>query len=36
MSPARPDVVFDSNGLATVVVQDRVSGDVLMVAHADA
>jgi phosphoribosyl-ATP pyrophosphohydrolase/phosphoribosyl-AMP cyclohydrolase len=36
MSLSGPEVVFDSNGLATVVVQDRVSGDVLMVAHADA
>lgn len=36
MSAATPDVVFDANGLATVVVQDRVSGDVLMVAHANA
>jgi phosphoribosyl-ATP pyrophosphohydrolase/phosphoribosyl-AMP cyclohydrolase len=31
-----PEVAFDANGLATVVVQDRVSGDVLMVAHANA
>jgi phosphoribosyl-ATP pyrophosphohydrolase/phosphoribosyl-AMP cyclohydrolase len=36
MSVASSDVVFDTNGLATVVVQDRVSGDVLMVAHANA
>ena len=36
MSVALPGVVFDANGLATVVVQDRASGDVLMVAHADA
>ena len=27
---------FDAAGLLTVVVQDRVSGDVLMVAHANA
>jgi phosphoribosyl-ATP pyrophosphohydrolase/phosphoribosyl-AMP cyclohydrolase len=31
-----PAVVFDANGLVPVVVQDRESGDVLMVAHADA
>ena len=31
-----PDVVFDAAGLVTVVVQDRASGDVLMVAHANA
>ncbi len=36
MTLAVPDVVFDANGLATVVVQDRASGDVLMVAHANA
>jgi phosphoribosyl-ATP pyrophosphohydrolase/phosphoribosyl-AMP cyclohydrolase len=36
MSAAPPEVVYDANGLATVVVQDRVSGDVLMVAHANA
>jgi phosphoribosyl-ATP pyrophosphohydrolase/phosphoribosyl-AMP cyclohydrolase len=36
MSTGTPDVVFDANGLATVVVQDRQSGDVLMVAHANA
>ena len=36
MTVAVPDVVFDANGLATVVVQDRASGDVLMVAHANA
>jgi phosphoribosyl-ATP pyrophosphohydrolase/phosphoribosyl-AMP cyclohydrolase len=31
-----PEVVFDANGLLPVVVQDRASGDVLMVAHANA
>jgi phosphoribosyl-ATP pyrophosphohydrolase/phosphoribosyl-AMP cyclohydrolase len=31
-----PDVVFDESGLVPVVVQDRKSGDVLMVAHANA
>lgn len=31
-----PDVAFDAAGLVTVVVQDRASGDVLMVAHANA
>jgi phosphoribosyl-ATP pyrophosphohydrolase/phosphoribosyl-AMP cyclohydrolase len=36
MTTATPDVAFDANGLATVVVQDRASGDVLMVAHANA
>jgi phosphoribosyl-AMP cyclohydrolase / phosphoribosyl-ATP pyrophosphohydrolase len=36
MSPEAPDMVFDANGLATVVVQDRASGDVLMVAHTNA
>jgi phosphoribosyl-AMP cyclohydrolase / phosphoribosyl-ATP pyrophosphohydrolase len=36
MSVALPEVAYDANGLATVVVQDRVSGDVLMVAHANA
>lgn len=36
MSVRVPDVVFDANGLVPVVVQDRASGDVLMVAHADA
>jgi phosphoribosyl-ATP pyrophosphohydrolase/phosphoribosyl-AMP cyclohydrolase len=36
MSTRVPDVTFDANGLATVVVQDRTSGEVLMVAHANA
>jgi phosphoribosyl-AMP cyclohydrolase / phosphoribosyl-ATP pyrophosphohydrolase len=36
MSTATPEVAFDANGLVTVVVQDRASGDVLMVAHANA
>jgi phosphoribosyl-AMP cyclohydrolase / phosphoribosyl-ATP pyrophosphohydrolase len=36
MSVAEPEVAFDASGLATVVVQDRQSGDVLMVAHANA
>jgi len=36
MSVRVPDVVFDANGLVPVVVQDRASGDVLMVAHANA
>jgi phosphoribosyl-ATP pyrophosphohydrolase/phosphoribosyl-AMP cyclohydrolase len=35
MTIAVPNVVY-ANGLATVVVQDRASGDVLMVAHANA
>jgi phosphoribosyl-ATP pyrophosphohydrolase/phosphoribosyl-AMP cyclohydrolase len=36
MSTVLPDIAYDANGLATVVVQDRISGDVLMVAHANA
>ena len=36
MSVAPLEMAFDANGLATVVVQDRASGDVLMVAHANA
>jgi phosphoribosyl-AMP cyclohydrolase / phosphoribosyl-ATP pyrophosphohydrolase len=36
MSTAPLEVAFDANGLATVVVQDCASGDVLMVAHANA
>jgi phosphoribosyl-AMP cyclohydrolase / phosphoribosyl-ATP pyrophosphohydrolase len=33
---ATEDLKFDERGLVTVVVQDRASGDVLMVAHANA
>jgi phosphoribosyl-ATP pyrophosphohydrolase/phosphoribosyl-AMP cyclohydrolase len=33
---AIPEVAFDANGLVAVVAVDHVSGDVLMVAHADA
>lgn len=33
---ATEDLKLDQNGLVTVVVQDRASGDVLMVAHANA
>jgi phosphoribosyl-ATP pyrophosphohydrolase/phosphoribosyl-AMP cyclohydrolase len=37
MSLALPEgIVFDANGLVPVVVQDRASGDVLMVAYANA
>jgi len=36
MKVAASDVAFDASGLVTVVVQDRLSGDVLMVAHANA
>lgn len=36
MSVAIPEPVYDSNGLVTVVAQDRRSGDVLMVAWANA
>ena len=36
MTTEAPVVAFDASGLATVVVQDRASGDVLMVAHANA
>jgi phosphoribosyl-ATP pyrophosphohydrolase/phosphoribosyl-AMP cyclohydrolase len=36
VSVAVPEVTFDANGLVPVVVQDRASGDVLMVAHANA
>ena len=35
--PGMPeDLAYDENGLVTVVAQDRASGDVLMVAHANA
>lgn len=30
-----PEPAFDANGLVSVVVQDRVTGDVLMLAHAN-
>jgi phosphoribosyl-AMP cyclohydrolase / phosphoribosyl-ATP pyrophosphohydrolase len=36
VSVALPEVAFDASGLVPVVVQDRASGDVLMVAHANA
>lgn len=36
MSVAIPEPVYDANGLVTVVAQDRRSGDVLMVAWANA
>jgi phosphoribosyl-ATP pyrophosphohydrolase/phosphoribosyl-AMP cyclohydrolase len=36
LSVTLPEVAFGEDGLVPVVVQDRASGDVLMVAHADA